>query len=458
MRSEILDQVPPHSLDMERQLLGSIMLDPRILDTVGSTITPEDFHSEAHGVVYSHLVEMSQQNRHIDTPLLLDRMRTSGDLERVGGTAYLFEVFSSVASPRHFRDYAGVVRRDAEKRRIIRAGLDAVVAAYDEATTSEDVLGTLETNLADIKTGQHDSDPVTMQAACVGAVNEIDETIRRGHGAGIMTGLPAFDEQIGGLFPSELTIVAARPGQGKTSLALQVAAHAAEVGHVVYFASLEMGRSELATKRLCAVAGVSSMRIRTGTINDNERSRIMEAANSVATENFHLHDWAEIRPFDIQRAARRLGAEIVFVDYLQIVSPPDQTKKRYEQVGDISRQLKVMAREMNIPVVAGCQLGRQAEQGKESRPLLSHLRESGNIENDADAVLMLWKPKNGITSKADSEYGGDNWDADLIVAKNRNGTTPSIRLDWNGDATTFICHGYTSRARSGNWSPDSAFA
>jgi replicative DNA helicase len=434
------------------------MLDPRVLDTVASIVGPDDFHSESHAVIFGRLVDMSQKNRRIDEALLLDRMRTTGDLERVGGTAYLVEIFGSVASPRHFRDYAEIVRRDSQKRRIIRAGIDAVAAAYDTSTTPEDVLGALEVNLANIKTGQYDADPVTMEAACVEAIGEIDEIIRRGHGAGTMTGLPAFDEQIGGLFPGELTVIAARPSQGKTSLALQMAAHAAARGHAVYFATLEMGRSELALKRLCAVSGVSGMRIRTGAITTCEKSRIMEAAQSVAVQNFHLHDWPEIRPFDIARAARRLQAGIVFADYLQIVTPPDATKKRYEQVGDISKQLKVVARQMNIPVVACCQINRQAEQAKEARPMLSQLRESGNIEQDADVVLLLWRPRDGIRGGTESKFAGEAWDADLIVAKNRKGVTPNIRLQWDGDATTFSCYATASQPnRNGPWNPDAAF-
>ena len=455
MSTELLDRMPPSNLDAERQLIGSVMLQPSILDAAASIVAPDDFYSEAHAVIFRHLVDMSQKNRRIDEALFLDRMRTSGDLERIGGTAYLVEIYGSVASPRHFRDYAAIVRRDAHKRRIIRAGLDAVVAAYDASTTSEDVLAALEVNLAEIRTGQYDTDPVTMSTACVEAIQEIDATIRRGHGAGIMTGLEAFDTQLGGVFPGELTICAARPSHGKTSLALQLAAHAAGRGRVVYFATLEMDRAELATKRLCAVSGVSSMRIRTGKIDAVEKSRIMEAAQSVAAlENFHVHDWPEIRPYDIQRAARRLHADLIVVDYLQIVTPPDSTKKRYEQVGEISRQLKIVARQMNVPVVACCQIGRQAEQGgKESRPMISHLRESGNIEQDADVVLLLWRPRDGIHGAADSKYSGERWDADLMVAKNRKGVTPNIRLDWDGDTTTFFSH--TTPSRSGPWTPES---
>ncbi len=161
----------------------------------------------------------------------------------------------------------------------------------------------------------------------------------------------------------------------------------------------------------------------------------------MAVKNLVLHDWPEIRPFDIQRAARRFGAEIIFVDYLQIVSPPDVKKKRYEQVGDISRQLKTIARQMDVPVVACAQIGRQAEQRAETRPKLSDLRESGNIENDCDMALLLWRPEDGITGRKNTPYDGDKWDADLEVAKNRKGVRKRFRLTWSGDETRFSCFG-----------------
>ena len=449
MQSEILDRLPPHSIDAEQQVLGSIMLMPSIIDDVASLLSPEDFYVDAHRTAYTHLVAMSEDGRRIDPSLFLDRLRTSGDLERVGGTAGLVEIYASVSSPRHFRDQCQIVRRDAEKRSIIEAGLHAAAEAYNGATTPEGILGDLEARLSAIKPGQYDTDPVSMSQACVGAIGEIDEIVRRGKGAGIMTGLPAFDEQLGGLFPGELTIIAARPRHGKTSLALQMAAHAASTGRVTYFATLEMGCNELATKRLCAVAGVSSMRIRTGSITNYEQANIMKAAQSVAVDNFHLHDWPEIRPFDIQRAARRVKADIVFVDYLQIVTPPDSNKKRYEQVGDIARRLKVMSGELGVPVVACCQLNRQTEQGKETRPMLAHLRESGNLEQEADVVLMVFKPEGGVKT----------WDADLIVAKNRKGTLHNLRLDWDGKSTTFTCDNYVPPPVGGGaeWTPNSAF-
>lgn len=437
----------PHSSDAERQLLGSVMLDPRILDSVASTVTPDDFHVESHATIYRHLVTMSQDNRRIDEVLFLDRLRTSGDLERVGGSAYLAEIFVAVCTPRHYREYAGIVRRDAQKRRIIQAAIDAATRAYDGSTPPEDLLATLEANLAEIRTGQYDTDPVTMTTATVEAVQQIDEIVRRGQTAGIMTGLESFDDKLGGLFPGELNILAARPGQGKTSLALQIAAHAASKGRRVYFATLEMGRAEIATKRLCAVAGVSSMRIRTGPLTDYEKTRLMEAAQTVASDNLIIHDWPEIRPFDIQRAARRFKADMIVADYLQIITAPDPTKKRYEQVGDISRQLKAVARRMNVPVLACAQIGRQAE---ESRPSAAQLRESGNIEQDADTVLLVWRPQDGIVCD------GDHWAADLIVAKNRKGVRLNLRLDWDGDTTTFSPHDYKPR-RSGQWNPDSTF-
>jgi replicative DNA helicase len=196
-----------------------------------------------------------------------------------------------------------------------------------------------------------------------------------------------------------------------------------------------MSAQELAHKRLCSESGISSKLIRTGRITPDEQADLADASHRVAADNLLLHDWPEIRPADIHRAARRFNAEAIFVDYLQYVTPPDSRKKRYEQVGEISRRLKTIARGMDVPVVACAQIGRQAAQGRETRPKLSHLRESGNIENDCDVALLLWRPDGGIGSPRDSR-----WDAELEVAKNRKGPTTRLRLDWDGVRTSFFCH------------------
>jgi replicative DNA helicase len=205
----------------------------------------------------------------------------------------------------------------------------------------------------------------------------------------------------------------------------------------------------LALKRLCGVAGVSNQRVRSGKINAADQRKISDAGAQVGLANFHLHDWPSIRVHDIERAARRLHASVVFVDYLQIVTPSDKKSQRYEQVGGISSDLKKMSRRLNVPVIACCQLGRQVATDKSGAPKLHHLRESGNIEQDADMVMLLWRPDGGVETST-----GGRADAGLEIAKNRKGIRTRLVLDWDGDTTTFRTHTLPV-AKSGDWTPDS---
>jgi replicative DNA helicase len=393
---------------------------------------------------------MRRAGKQIDVTLLLDRLRSNGDLERVGGVGFLAEVVQTVAVAAHFRHYEEIVRKHARTRAVIDAAASALRDAYDPLEPTEAILGRLEGSLRDIQTGDYGSEPVPMSKAVEAAMERVGRIFRREEKAGVLTGLQDFDQQVGGFFAGELVIVGGRPGQGKTSLALQMASHMAGKGRRVYFATLEMGAAELALKRICSVSGVGNQAVRTGSIGPAEHRELTEAAQSVATENLILHDWPQIRVFDIERFARRAKVGIVFVDYLQIVSPADRKIPRYEQVGGISNDLKCMARRLKVPVVACCQIGRQAEQHKETAPRLHHLRESGNIENDADMVLLLWRPEDGVPTS-----GGGQADSGLEVAKNRYGTTPRLLLDFDAETTTFRCHGqYVSVVDSREWTPD----
>lgn len=455
MQTDLLDRTPPNNPAAERGLVGSLLLDPRRLDDIPATLQQTDFHNGACGRLYAHLRAMADARDRIDAALLVDRLKRAGDLNAVGGTAYIAEVLQAVPVAAHAKHYAAIVLRDSRKRQIIRAANEMLASAWDTQANPDDALAAAEEALARIKTGSYNTEPVTMWDATMAAVQEIDDIVKRIRLSGTMIGLPQFDEEIGGFFRGELVILGARPGQGKTSLALQMAAHCAARGRRVYFATLEMGATELAMKQLATESGVSSQRIRAGKIDERDRTQLTEASQRVAVKNLVLHDWPEIRPFDIQRAARRFGAEIIFVDYLQIVSPPDVKKKRYEQVGDISRQLKTIARQMDVPVVACAQIGRQAEQRAETRPKLSDLRESGNIENDCDMALLLWRPEDGITGRKNTPYDGDKWDAELEVAKNRKGVRKRFRLTWDADRTTFACYGFSPAVVPGSeWKPD----
>ena len=447
MISEILDRVPPQNQDAERQTLGCAILQPRILDDMASMIRPEDFYTEPHQVLCAHLFGMAQHDVRVDAALLIDRLRECGDLERIGGTADMHEILTSVAVWQHWRSHTTIVLRDSRRRQLLHAATEILSRSYEDLP--EDVLAKAEELFGAIKTGSYDTEPVTMQAATLEALRQIHEIADRQEKAGIMSGLEVFDTKFGGFFPGELAVVGARPGQGKTSLLMQMASHMAEHGRCVYFASLEMDAAILARKRLCTASGVSSQRVRTGSINADDVRALSEAGSTVASQNFHIHDWAAIRPYDIERSARRVGAEIAFVDYLQIVTSHSESRDRYVQVGAIARALKEMARKLNIPVVAAAQLGRQAEQFKEAQPKLSHLRESGNIEQDCDMALLLYRP--GKLIDGVGKFDGQQYDAELNVAKNRNGATGEIALDWDGDTTTFRCHSSFNVPASGEW-------
>jgi replicative DNA helicase len=446
--SDILERIPPHDLDAERQVIGAALLDPRIMDDLAGLVSPDEFYSEANSAIYGHLSGMAAAGLAIDTLLLVDRLRTNGDIERVGGIGYVTEAIGSVAVASHWRHYAAIVRRYARRRQIIHIASETLREAYDQ-DDPESVLMQSERDLAGIQTGSHATDPVTMEVACSEAIRNVAEIISRGDRAGILTGLEEFDEQVGGFFPGELSILAARPGEGKTSLALQIASHSAERGRVVYFATLEMAAAELALKRLCGVAGVSNQRVRSGRIGPGDQRKISDAVAQVGLANFHLHDWPSIRVHDIERAARRLHADLVIVDYLQIVTPLDKKSQRYEQVGGISSDLKKLSRRLNVPVIACCQLGRQVATDKSGAPKLHHLRESGNIEQDADMVMLLWRPDGGVETST-----GGRADAGLEIAKNRKGIRTRLVLDWDGDTTTFRSHTLPV-AKSGDWTPDS---
>ena len=446
---DILDRTPPNDIEAERCLICGVLLNPLCIDTVN--LAPGDFHDVRNATLWRHLTAMRNARHPIDDALLRSRLRQYGDTEQAGGLGHFAEVIRSGGLSAHAQHYAARILRESRKRQIVNAGERLLIAGQRPDVEPEDAIATGETVLTAISTGRYDTDPTDMHEATQQALAEIEAIATRGEHAGIVTGIEKYDREIGGLFPGELVILAARPSHGKTSLALQIAADIAARGRSVYFATLEMGAAELALKRLCSVSGISNQRVRSGKLSDGEHKQLVGAAQTVAVRNLHLHDWASIRPHDIQRAARRVKADVIFVDYLQIVTPPDRKKQRYEQVGEISKAFKELARDMRVPVVACAQIGREAEKDKrDTRPRLSQLRESGNLEADCDVALLLWRPEpdpsnrdsTGTVRRAIRDKDtGDEWDAELKVAKNRKGPQALFRLDWDRERTVFTSHG-----------------
>jgi len=434
--SELLDRVPPQNLDAERGVLGSIFLDARVFDDVADVIRAVDFYVPAHALLYRHFLEMVDERKPIDSITVLQRLREDNDLVAVGGVEGLEKIVRSVPYAANAVYYAKIVREKAKLRNIIDACKDGLQLAYNDTRTADEILEEVELRLSRIKTGDAGTDVATMQEAVVDATVMIDKICERKKGCGLMVGIPAFDQQVGGLFPGELTILAARPSQGKTALALDWACWAACHGHKGYFATLEMKRAALALRRICSLSKVSLQQVRTGDIQPDDIKDLNAASIRAAQANLILHDSSRLTANDIRRGARRHKVDFVVVDYLQLIKAIDERPKRYEQIGETCRALKGLAEEMDIPVLVLAQLNRQLEIGSRPRPpRLGDLRESGDIEQDADLVLLLHRPEGGCKG-----VNGDKTDrdADLIVAKNRQGARPTIRLNWLPERTMFV--------------------
>jgi replicative DNA helicase len=422
--SEILDEMPPADIEAERWVVGSAILRPSVLDDLGF-LTPADFYDEPLSAVFAWLDGRHRRGEPIDTGLLAKRF--SGD----DWAARIAEIIHAVPTPAHAIHYAKIVAEKSKFRRLREIGVKLVQDAHRAEGEPEEVLERVETELANIRMAQGDGEPVTLAAAAVLACARIDEIQRRGKSAGVPTGLFSFDNDQGGLFPGELTILAARPGVGKTSFALQVAQHNAERGRLVYFASLEMSAEELSIRLACGESGVSNRLVRIGKFGRSDSTRLSEALARQGNCALEIHDRSSLTVAAIRREIRKRkkrGLVLGVVDYLQLVTPEDRKLPREQQVARMVRQLKETAREYEVPILCCCQLNRQVD-GDET-PKLYHLRESGAIEQDADVVLFLSQHQ-----PTDDEPHN----AVLTVAKNRNGETGPLRLEWDGPTTRFSC-------------------
>lgn len=431
--TELLDRRPPSDPQAERWILGSMILRPSVIDELGSTLRASDFSVDANQRIYTALLDMRDRRAAIDIGLLERRLKATGQHEVIGGTAYLAELME-VPHTRHASYYAKIVREKAAKRAVIQAGLDMIQDGYTSEDTPTEILGRCETALGRIETGDYTGDPKPLSQSLTAAILRAEAIREKSQAAGLMTGLYSFDSRIGGLFPGELVVLAARPRIGKTALACQIAMHAALGGHLAYFASLEMSDVELTTRMLCSRSGVNSKRIRTGTIDAGECRRLAEHSETMAVGKMLIHDRPGMSVNDIRRACRRLkGLSLVVVDYLQRVTPSDRRANRYEQIADIVKGLKTLARELSVPVLCLAQLGRDAD--KTGKPELYHLRESGDIEAEADVVAFLVR---NVQWEEHDEPSPEK--AALIIEKNRNGETGTVRLEWEAERTRFHDH------------------
>ncbi len=439
--SEILDRQPPCNLQAERGVLGSILLLPMVCDDVAPVVRSEDFYDDANRILYAHMREMHDAGRRIDTTLLVERLKQGGQYELVGGAAYLAEILQSVPTAANATHYAEIVRNKATLRALIESSTEILRDAYDETDEARDMLARAEERIFAILDERGTGKVATISDILQDAMLRIDARMKHEHAiGGIETGFRDFDALTGGLHDSELVILAARPSMGKTALALNIAEHTAmSLGVGTLFVSLEMSSVELADRLLCSSAEVNGQRLRNGTISNDDRRKLVEKAGEMSRAPLFVDDTPSRTITEVAATARRLkrkaGLGLVVIDYLQLIEPDNPNAPRQEQVAKIARRLKGLARELKVPVLCLAQLNRQAEVTRDNRPRLSHLRESGAIEQDADVVLFIHREEYFVSDEEERKKVAGQ--ADLVVAKQRNGPTGDVKLTWHKDYTRF---------------------
>ena len=436
-----IDRQLPQNLDAEKAVLGSILLLPEVFDEVALLVRPRDFYDLSNRRLYEHLLAMHDDGQQIDPMLLVERLRHSGHYDAIGGAAYLAEIGQQVSTAAHAEYYSRIVADKSMLRALILAGTDILHDAYDPTSDTREMLSKAEERIFGILDSRGRGEVSPISDVLQDAMDRLDSRMEHHHAfGGLETGFDDLDQLTGGLQNSELTILAARPSMGKTALAMNIAEHVVtQLRAPVLFVSLEMSALELADRLLCSVAEVNGHRLRNGTIGHEERQKLVQASVEMSKAPLYIDDSPSRTMTEIGANARRLKRRdklaLVIIDYLQLIEPDNPKDPRQEQVAKIARRLKGLARELDAPVLCLAQLNRQVEATRDNRPQLSHLRESGAIEQDADVVMFIHREEYYASNEEDRERV--RGEADLMIRKQRNGPTGDLKLAWLHEFTRF---------------------
>ncbi len=440
-------KVPPHSLDAEQSVIGALMLDNAAWDQVGDLISETDFYRHGHRLIFHAIESMADAGHPFDVITLSERLGERGELDEVGGLAYLGEVAKNTPSAANIKAYAGIVRERAVLRALIQVGSAIADTAYNpEGRNTEELLEHAEKLVFEIaeKGARHRGGFLPIKELLVEAVDRIDTLFQQDSAiTGVATGFSDLDELTSGLQRSDLVIVAGRPSMGKTSFAMNMAEHAAIRDKVpVAVFSMEMPGEQLAMRLMSSLGRIDQHKVRTGKLGDDDWPRLTSAVGLLADAPVFIDDTPALNPTELRARARRLKREhdlgLIVIDYLQLMQVPGASENRATEISEISRGLKALAKELNVPVIALSQLNRSLEQRPNKRPVMSDLRESGAIEQDADVIVFIYR------DEVYNDESPDKGTAEIIVAKQRNGPIGTIRLTFLGQYTRFE-----------NFSPDS---
>ena len=432
-------RIPPQSMEAEQSVLGAALQDSAALTLVMEALSPDDFYYPQHAALFSAMKTLFGQARAIDLVTMDAELKRTGAVSGVGGTAYLIELIRAVPTTAHLKHYLDIVLEKSTLRKLITASSDITQTCFEEKLTLEETLLFAEKAIFDIvmkRTGAEQLTPI--REVMKATLAQIEELVRnKGSINGVPTGFALLDRLLTGLHPGELVLVGARPSMGKTSFAMNIASYAAHYGKSVAVFSLEMPKEQLAMRMLCGDARVNMQRIRSGALTDKDWERLASALSPLSETKMYLDDSSSLTPAQLRSRCRRLmmerGLDLIVLDYMQLMTADGRVENRQLEVSEISRKLKGIALELKVPLLACAQLSRaNVKRTGSIRPVLSDLRDSGSIEQDADVVMFLHRPY-----YYNKEEGIDPSEAEVIVAKQRNGPLNTILLNWNEDFTLF---------------------
>jgi replicative DNA helicase len=432
-------KIPPQNLEAEMSLLGAVLIDEEVLADVADKIRAADFYEPRHEKIFAAMIRLYEKHAPVDLLTLTDELKKTDDLKAVGGAAYLSELTNYVPSSAHATSYADIVTAAAIRRRLINAGSKISELAFSDATEIAEILATAEANLFQVSEASEKSDLISIESILTESFDRMEELHRdKGKLRGIKTGFRDLDRLTAGLQKSDLIVLAARPAMGKSTLAQNIAYNvAAKENKSVLIFNLEMSNSQTVDRMLAEASGVDSWNIRTGNLSDDDFAKISEAMGEMAEAPIFFDDTPGLSVLEMRTKARRQAHKaplgLIIVDYLQLMSAAGKYgDNRVQEVSEISRGLKLIARELDVPVMALSQLSRTVESRPDKHPMLSDLRESGSIEQDADLVLFLYR-EDYYNPETDRQHI-----TELLLSKHRNGPTGRVELYFHPEQLKFM--------------------
>ena len=446
-------RVMPNDMDAEMTVLSCMLFDNDGMQAAYEMLSGSDFYRPQHKVIFEAMVELFTKGEPVELTSLKSKLENMGLLEQVGGTEYLINIAGFVSTSARVKYYAKLVLDKSILRKLIKTSGEISELSYDGKNDVDSILESAEEGIFNIVQNRHSEDFVPISEVLKNTVSNIEKVVKnKSKITGVETGFADFDMMTAGLQPSDLILIAARPSMGKTAFALNIVEHATVRRNVTTAVfSLEMSKEQLVNRLISSLAIIDSQKLRTGTLEQDDWNKIAEAVGWLSESPIYIDDTPGVTAMEIRSKCRKLKLEknlgLIVIDYLQLMSGRGKTDSRQQEISEISRSLKAIAREMNVPVIALSQLSRAPEQRADHRPMLSDLRESGAIEQDADIVCFLYRDE--YYNPEGTEHPGE---AEVIIAKQRNGSTGTVNLMWLGQYTRF-----GNLARAGDIPPGAGY-